>query len=473
MGTIHLKTPFYLSLAFLCLSCQKDATVSDTEAAADPGTEVIAGEGLADWTTETHSNEAVADYSTVFDQSKVNRLDIVLSAEEYATMQSDLAGLAASSGGPGGGGPGGGGGGNFADENPVYVAADLFFNGIQWYEVGLRYKGNSSLYSSYQAGIGKLPLRLKFDKFEDEYPEIKNQRFYGFKDISLSNNYKDASFMREKTATDIFREFGVKAPRSAYYEVYVDAGEGPTYFGLYTMVEVVFDTMLAEQFGSDSGNCYKPDGEGARFGATGFNLDDFEKKTNEDEADWSDIQELYDVLHAATRTTDGEQWKTDLEAVFDVDGFMKYLAVNNTIQNWDTYGRMTHNYYLYHDPADGLIKWIPWDNNEAFTESGPQGPLSLGMDEVTDDWPLISYLIAVDDYRAIYDNYVAQFIEGTFEPSKMDAQYSGLNGLISSSATTETAGYTFLNGSGNYASAIAEIKAHCVSRNAAAIAYLE
>ena len=98
----------------------------------------------------------------------------------------------------------------------------------------------------------------------------------------------------------------------------------------------------------------------------------FELKTNEDQADKSDIQQMYDVLQSPTRATHPTQWKKDLEAVFDVDGFLKYLAVNNTIQNWDTYGKMTHNYYLYHDPKDDRIKWIVWDHNEAF-QNGKNG----------------------------------------------------------------------------------------------------
>ena len=39
-------------------------------------------------------------------------------------------------------------------------------------------------------------------------------------------------------------------------------------------------------------------------------------------------------------------WRANLETVFDTDVFLKYLAVNTVVQNWDTYGRMTHNYYL-------------------------------------------------------------------------------------------------------------------------------
>ena len=70
-------------------------------------------------------------------------------------------------------------------------------------------------------------------------------------------------------------------------------------------------------------------------------------------------------------TTDAEAWRAELEATFDVDAFLRYLALNNLIGNWDSYGNMTHNYYLYGDPAlDGRLVWIPWDFNEAMRTNG-------------------------------------------------------------------------------------------------------
>jgi len=62
-------------------------------------------------------------------------------------------------------------------ENPDWFAADITFNGETWTNVGIRFKGNSSLMSSWGGGNYKLPFRLDFDQFEDEYPEIDNQRF--------------------------------------------------------------------------------------------------------------------------------------------------------------------------------------------------------------------------------------------------------------------------------------------------------
>ena len=80
---------------------------------------------------------------------------------------------------------------------------------------------------------------------------------------------------------------------------------------------------------------------------------------------------------ADTRISNAEAWRAGLEAVFDVDGFLNWLAVNTVIQNWDTYGLMSHNYYLYNDPISGLLTWIPWDNNEAFKTGNMRTALSL------------------------------------------------------------------------------------------------
>ena len=431
---------------------------------------IPSGDGLEDWSTSTHSSFATPNYTMTFPQDKVNRFDITISEENWKIMHNDLDDLYGGSTGGVGGPPGAGGGTSFADETPVYVPCNIEFNGLNWYNVGIRYKGNSSL-SAYSSGVNKLPFRLDFDQFEDDYPEITGQTFYGFTALSMSSNYNDKSFLREKMGCDMFREFGVPAPSSAFYELYIDYGDGPVYFGLYTAVEVVFETMLSDQFGSDYGNCYKPDGTGAAWAITDFSLSDFENKTTGGTGE-SDITEMYDILHSSERTSDPSTWRTALESVFDVDGFLKWLTVNTTIQNWDTYGRMTHNYYLYHDPEDDLIKWIPWDNNEAFEEGKQGGALSFEFNEINEsDWPLIKYITNDDTYEAIFKNHINNFINGAFATSKMQAQYSSWSSIIENSAISETADYSFLNGAGDFSSAISELQSHAASRYTVAYTY--
>ncbi len=467
----------------------------------------------AGWTVETHSNEARPDYEIVFPQDEVNRIDIILTPETWETMLADMTesqGEFGAGGGPGGGQPGGAppegapGGGQFpqgqppegerqppagglglappggggmnsalTDENPVWVTATIQFEGNTWEYVGLRFKGNSSLKSAWRSGNLKLPFKLDFDQFEDDYPQIDDQRFYGFKQLSLASNFNDDSYLREKVTADIFRDFGVASAHTAFYEVYVDYGEGPVYFGLYTMVEMVEDTVIEEQFISDDGNLYKPEGAGATFAEGSFSEASFDKETNQEEDDYSDILSVFDALHADNRLSDPEAWRENLESVFDVDIFLRWLAVNTVVQNWDTYGVMNHNYFLYTNPENGLVTWIPWDNNHALFGSGMRSALSLSLDEVGEDWPLIRYLIDDPVYQAQYESYLAEVIETVFIPEEMTEIYQYYHELIAESALKETPEATMLRSEAAFENSVAELIAHVQGRTEAVQDYLQ
>ncbi len=420
----HTLILLILLLALIILSGVNCANPSGSSASSgiDLGDETALE--TPDWTSETHSNDVDPDYDVVFEEGTVKRLDLTISAENWTAMQSDLDENLSSGGF---GGPGGG----VADVDftPVWVPATLSFEGKDWYKVGIRYKGNSTLRNAYQSNTDKYPFKLDFDEFEDDFPVINNQRFYGFKQLNLSNNDSDGSFMREKLASDLFREFGVAAPRTAFYAVYLDRGNGSEFIGLYTLVEEVDDSVPDSQFPDNDGNLYKPDGDAASFASGTWDEEEMDLKTNEDEADYSDAKAFYDLLHSSSRTSDPIQWKTDLENMFNVDTFLKYLAVNNVIQNWDTYGVMTHNYFLYND--EGLLTWIPWDNNESFQNGKMGGALSLGMTEVSSSWPIIRYIMDVDDYETQYKTYVKEFNNGAFESSKMNTLITSYQELLS------------------------------------------
>ena len=449
-------------LAFGCDSSSTTDTTDTTSEVTDADFEAT------DWIDETHSKSADPNFDEVFDDTQVKRLDFVITAERWQNMLDDMTATYGEFGQPSGS-PGL----IDADEDPIFVPGEVFYNGIQWYRVGIRFKGNSSLQSSWQSGILKLAFKMDFDEYEDDYPQIDNQRFYGFKKFSLKNNFDDESEMREKVAADVFKKAGVPVSHTAFYSLYVDHGNGPEYFGLYTLVEEVDDTVIETQFSSDDGNLYKPEDGSANFVEGTFNADDFEKKTNEDDEDWSDIIALFDALHDGTRTTDPATWRANLEAVFDVDGFLKYLAVNGIIQNWDTYGRMPHNYYLYNDPDTGKLTWIPWDNNEALQEGKLGGSLALDFSDLSNsEWPLIAKIYADDVYKAQYDLYLSEVISYAFETSNIQATYDYYSTLIAPYATTELSGYSFLESDSDFYNAVDTLKSHATSRATAVSTYL-
>ena len=358
--------------------------------------------------------------------------------------------------------PGDMGGGEFTTENPIWVTSTVEFNGTAWTNVGIRYKGNSSLMSSWNSGTLKLPFKLDFDEFEDTHPEIDNQRFFGFQQLSFANNFSDDAMMRDALAYDIYTEAGLVAANTGFYEVFLDYGEGVTRLGMYTAVEVIDDSVVKAAFGDDDGNLYEGDGRNVSLaeGTTAAQIEEsYQKENNEDEADWSDIQALYDVLHSETRTEDPESWREELEAVFDVDTFLKWLAVSAQIGHWDTYGAMSHNFYLYNNPATGQLTWITWDHNMTFSggmgggmgggmpqpaanaggsdsadaddqadddatqvppaaddranRGGPGSGRSVTLDKanVAEQWPLIRFLLDDPIYYARYVDYMAETSE--------------------------------------------------------------
>lgn len=484
--------------------------------------------GLADWTEATHG-KTDPNYEMVFPQDKVNTLEITLTAESWAAIRADMktkagndfgvgrnqtgGGITPPTGGvtpPTGGQMGGGGvpptginidslraanGGSLPNGgqnggaldiipgDPIYVQSSVKFNGKEWYKVGFRLKGNSSLSQAWSAGIYKLPFKLQFDEFEDSNPEITNQRFYGFKEFSMSPGQGDASLMRDKVVSDLFRSAGIPTARTAFYKIYINFGEGLKYCGVYTMVEVIDDTMVKDQFGEAKGNIYKPESTFQSFLQANF-----EKKNNETAADWSDVQSVITALNATNRTSNAAAWRANLEKVFNVDHFLKVLAINNTIVNWDSYGAMAHNYYLYTPTTTKKVTWIPWDFNLSMTSTtataagntqqqgggaGMGRGVSLAMTEVAASWPLIRFLADDATYYAKYKSYVKDFNDTYFTTAKMNAIFDKNYNLISPSVMQEVAPYSYLSNTAAFTSAITQLKAHVITRNQAVATFLK
>lgn len=443
------------SLLVLISSCKKEDVING-------------GNGLEDWTEATHGYNATPNYDVVFNQNEVQRLDFVIEADYWQAMQDDIESIYGGQQTPGG----------FSDQTPMYIPVQMYHNGKQWYDVGLRYKGNSSLQTSYSQGNNKLPFRIETNHFEDENPNINGQSFYGFHQLSLSSGFKDDSYVHEKVAADVFRDFGVPAPMTAFYRVYIDYGEGPVYFGLYTMVEVAFGSpMLNREFGNTTGNCYKPDGDGARLNEPSMVTDQFFPLKNGSDHSLTDVTDLISALLSDTRTSNPTQWRSDLEEHIDMDMYLKYLAANTTMQNWDTYGRMTHNYYLYNDPSKGKFVWIPWDNNETFSDGpggggGPGGSMSALEFDFTSlattptsstgnvTWPLISYIYDDPVYKTKYDTYIDEFIFSSFTVANMTQRFTDAHNLIApyvTGADGENAGYTHISSASAFDNSVTDL----------------
>ncbi|MBN1266422.1 MAG: CotH kinase family protein [Anaerolineales bacterium] len=485
------------------------ALISETSTADTSDEEVFRP---ANWSEETHSNDVDSNYDVVFPENKVNQITITIDPADWEAMQANMVALFGEQGSsveqrggaladeqsqlgdrplpgergnnqpPGGFNPpvdgerpemaeGGIGGDDVTSQDPMWVEATVEFDGNIWTNVGVRYKGNSSLNGGWRSGTTKLPLKLDFDEFEDEYPEIDNQRFYGFKQLSLANGYNDTSFLRDAASSQILEEASLPVAKTAFYEVFLDYGEGPVSLGLYTMIEVIDDTAVERYFGEDEGNIYEAEGSAASFAANTYDRIEasFQKENNSD-SDWSDIEALFAVLHSNLRNEDPAAWRAELESIFDVDDFIEWLAIAAVIEHWDSYGNMDHNYYLYNDFDTGKLTWISWDHNETMSTTGmgsgardnirtvdgiegnapnnrggTNRTVSLDKSEIGDNWPLIRFLLDDPIYYELYINDLAEIVAGPFNPDHMVETYQSMADLIAPYAAADVGEEAFNN----------------------------
>jgi hypothetical protein len=158
-----------------------------------------------------------------------------------------------------------------------------------------------------------------------------------------------------------------------------------------------------------------------------------------------------------------------LESKIDMPMFLKWLAANTVMQNWDTYGKMTHNYYLYNHPSNAKFVWVPWDNNESLQSGKNGGAINIDLSGVSTQWPFIAYVASDSKYFPLYKQYAKEFAATVFAPAKMYTTYTNYSSLLRPYAAKEVSGYTFLKGGiSGFDTAINLLKSHVDLRSAAA-----
>lgn len=395
------------------------------------------------WSDATHSNDARPNYDAAFPRDRVPRMTIRVSPGNWAAMLADMTGRSGPRGPVDASSPAPtrtpgrverSSTGRLGPPNPIWVPATIEFEGGVWTDVGFRFKGTSSLFGGWLSGADRMPFKLDFDEFEDDVPAIDNQRFHGFKQLSLSTNWGDATHMRETISYNLLAAAGLVASRTALYELVLDRGEGEASLGVYTAVEVTDDTVVSRSFEDDSGNIYEGEGLAASFahGTRGSIRSSFQVQGG-DNADWSDLRSLYDHLHSDQRSANPSGWRQGLEAIFDVPVFLHWLGLAAALEHWDSYGQLPHNYYLYNDPATARLTWISWDHNYVLgvgARGGGGGIPAFDKSAAGDDWPLISYLLAQPEYQALYRDSLREIAQAVFLPEALEAQVTGLAGLV-------------------------------------------
>lgn len=197
-------------------------------------------------------------------------------------------------------------------------------------------------------------IKLNFGKGD----EFENRRFQGHKRITLNDNKQDPSNIKQCLSYEIFRQAGMPSPRCNFAEVTIQG----TNLGTYTHVEAIKKPFLREYFGNDDGNLYELQRDGE------FNvarIDYFQLKTNEQQNDRSDLQE---VLNALSNSAPETLWD-ELSSLVNLTQFARFAALETLTGHTDGYTGFQNNTYLYHNPEDDLFYFIPWGTDQSFVET--------------------------------------------------------------------------------------------------------
>ena len=279
--------------------------------------------------------------------------------------------------------------------------------------IGFRLRGNTS------RNAAKKSFKIDFNHF------ISGRDFYDVEKLNLNGEHNDPSIIRSKLCWDFYQNIGMASSRASHAVLYINE----EYFGLYISIEHIDDRFLSKNFENDNGNLWKciwP----ADLTYRGNDPEDYhpyysetrpyDLKTNENQYDYSKLARLIRIIH---NTPDS------LDMVLDIKTTLQYFAMNILTGSWDDYRFLRNNFYLYHNPDNDLMHWIPYDYDNSF-----------GIDWFNIDWsnidpyeyavidgdgrPLTEHLFSQVRYRNLFSHFLEFYNEQLFD---LDSMYQKLN----------------------------------------------
>ena len=243
----------------------------------------------------------------------------------------------------------------------VDVPAKVTVDGQVYPEVGVHFRGNTSFMF---AGEGrKRPLNLTFDFVN------KEQRLGGYRTFNLLHSNQDPTYLRTILYLQTAREY-LPAPKANYVRVVIN-GE---LWGVYISAQQFNTDFTRDHFGSTEGARWKV--PGSPFGRGGLKYlgdqaDEYKKiyeiKSKDNAKSWSALIALCKAL----TETPAAQLEAAVSPLLDIEGVLRFLAIEKTLINSDGYWTRASDYNIYLDPQ-GLFHIIPHDANE--TLAPPEGP---------------------------------------------------------------------------------------------------
>ena len=310
-------------------------------------------------------------------------------------------------------------------ETDIEVPATLIVDGKTYKEVGVKFRGSSS-FMMVPEGL-KHSINVSMDAF------TKDQSILGFDSLNLLSSHADPTFLRGVLYLQVARDF-LPAARANFVRVVIN-GES---WGIYQNVEQVDKTFLKQWFKTDAGVRWKAPGRpNGRLGLEYWGENpatyksNYEIKGKDDPKAWAALINLTKVLNS----TPPEKLEAALTPILDIDGVLRFLAIDAALANYDGYWVRASDYNIYLDPG-GKFHILPHDINETFGGGGPGPDPLVALNDPSK--PLRSKLLALPVLRAKYLQYMRDIATKWLDWKTLEPLVTKYQALISADVKADT-----------------------------------
>ncbi|MBK7223853.1 MAG: CotH kinase family protein [Saprospiraceae bacterium] len=274
--------------------------------------------------------------------------------------------------------------------------------------VGFRLRGNTSRQSA------KKSFKVKFNHFG-------GKKYQGLSDLNLNGEHNDPSLSRAKIVWDLMRKAGIDAPRANHVLLFVNH----EYKGIYLNVEHIDNDYFQARDKDEEGQIFKCF-YGCDFKYRGSNPSQYpstvyEPQNHEDEPNTYDLIEFIRRLNAK----DDPNFRCKLEEVFDVDAYLKTMAMEVLAGHWDNPLFNKNNAYVYIPTNGARLEVMAYDVDN-----------TMGVDWFGEDWgdkniyswaepsndrPLFYNLMSQSDYKTRYGYLIKRWLQTFLKVDSINA----------------------------------------------------
>lgn len=331
-----------------------------------------------------------------------------------------------------------------------YARANLVYEDdlgeVEIANIGLRTRGNLSrvLIQNADDSLNLSNFKISFDEDFDltDLAANKKRTVFELEELDMKfNRNADPTYLTEIFSLDLFNDFGVYAANTTLANLYIKIGDELHYYGVYTLFEPIDKNFLQHRMTDDDaeGNLYKSLWQqflpaslqpltysieiGMKDVSTNYRPT-YDLKTNEKTGDTSDLLEFINQIN----TLNDADFVQYIDDYFNVDMFLRYLAVGVLLGNPDDYRAMGNNYYFYHNDLINQWTMIPYDYDHGLAQGWTGEPVfsnyTVGMDIY--EWgninryflelaeyphPLVDRILNVSKYQVLYEDYLSELID--------------------------------------------------------------